>query len=173
MPIGFGTKAGEYPEHMAGDQAFEKPDAPAYQTDDKRHRDTVTQLPEMGYVSAEPAVLAVSSTSAVSPVSLMSEFLTGVWEAAMKKPPPARAAEYHVGAMRKLVALCHELQVAAKEEAFFLTCRDAGQLLGITYQQANKWLYKLEKDEVLLRVSTGVFKSDGKGKANEYRWAGG
>lgn len=91
----------------------------------------------------------------------------------MAKPMPARAAEYHVGSMRKLVALCQELQVAAKEEAFFLTCRDAGHLLGITYQQANKWLFKLEKDGVILRVSTGVFNPHGRGKANSYRWIGG
>lgn len=75
--------------------------------------------------------------------------------------------------MRHLVALCRELQLAAKEGPFFLTCRDAGWLLGITYQLANRWLVKLEKDGVLLRVGTGVYNPHGKGKANSYRYTGG
>jgi hypothetical protein len=90
----------------------------------------------------------------------------------MSKPMPASAMDYYLPAMRRLVALCRELQLAAKDGTFFLTCRDAGMLLGITYQAANNWLTKLTMDKVLLCVKKGVFNPHGKGKANEYRYIG-
>lgn len=138
-------------------------------------RDTETQQPNcwLGVVSLLSLLCWLSLLRLLCPpVSHLSEFLTGVWDAAMKKPMPEKASEYYVGSMRKLIALCHELQVAAKDGTFSLTCRDAGALLGIPFQLANKWLHKLEKDGVILRVSTGVYNPHGKGKGNEYRWTG-
>jgi hypothetical protein len=92
--------------------------------------------------------------------------MRAVFDAAMVKPLPAQAKPYYLPKMKKLIAFCAELQIAAKGGTFFLSCRDAGVLLGEDHRKVWGWLRKLEADCVLQRIETG---SLGKHKANEYR----
>jgi DNA-binding Lrp family transcriptional regulator len=70
--------------------------------------------------------------------------------------------------MKLLVALCAELQIAVGQGTFFLSCRDAGDLLDQDFRTVSRWLKKLEFDGVLKRIATG---SRGSHKANEYRFS--
>jgi hypothetical protein len=103
-------------------------------------------------------------------VSQVPEYLLAVWEAAKQKPLPAVASGYYLPGMKKLIGLCAELQLAARERTFFLACRDAGALVGANHRRVWKWLKRLEIDRVLVRISTG---SKSTRKANEYRYHGG
>jgi hypothetical protein len=96
------------------------------------------------------------------------EYLRVVWETAKKKPPPPEAGRYYLPDMRLLVALCCEMQAAAGTGTFFITCRDAGALIGADYHAVSRWLGRLEHDGVLDRRGTGSMG----GKANEYRYVG-
>jgi hypothetical protein len=92
--------------------------------------------------------------------------LDALWARALAEAPPPEAAAYEQDGVRRLVALCRQLQRRAGEETWFLACRTAGSLLGVPYQTAWRWLRLLERDGVLHRTSTG---SKATRKANEYR----
>jgi hypothetical protein len=69
--------------------------------------------------------------------------------------------------MRLLIALCRELQSMQGQRPFFLDCRTAGGLLGVTHKTAWKWLDALCCLQVIRKVSSGTLKSR---KANEYQF---
>ena len=71
--------------------------------------------------------------------------------------------------MRLLVALCRELQGIAGQGPFYLDCRTAGDVLGVSYKTAWQWLDSLCVLGILDKVSSGTLKTR---KANEYRWRG-
>jgi hypothetical protein len=95
-----------------------------------------------------------------------------VFKASLQKDAPPEADGYYLPGMKKLVALCAELQIAAKSEPFCLSCRNAAELLGVDFHTSNRWLNRIEADGVLLRVLTGsmAIGSNGKRQANEYRY---
>lgn len=107
------------------------------------------------------------------------EYLRAVWEAAAHAPPPPIASRYYLAGLRKLVTLCYALQLAAGDATWFLACRHAAALIGAEYHAVSRWLGKLEKDGVLLRISTGWKPVRGEPppeenrRANEYRYLGG
>lgn len=90
-----------------------------------------------------------------------------LFKEAMQKPLPVAANAYGTESLKKLVALCCELQHNAGAAPFYLTCRTAGQLLGISHVVANKWLHLLERDELLEITERGSQK-----RATRYRYLG-
>jgi hypothetical protein len=54
-----------------------------------------------------------------------------------------------------LAALCRELQRAAGDGAFFLSCRTAGDLLGVSRTQAGRWLWLLNHDGIIRTIEKG------------------
>ncbi len=166
-PPGFGNKAGDYPEHMAGEQAYEKPDCPSYQTEECVTQDSFP-------TKSKQCAAERLSDRATEPLSdtTLPEYLVAVWEDAIAKPVPTVASRYFLPSMKRLVALCHALQVAAGDGTFYLACRHAAALTGGNYRNVSRCLAKLEKDGLLIRVSTGTVKvrAGQKCKANEYRY---
>jgi hypothetical protein len=146
----------EIDRHAAAD-----PPSPPHESDTETQR----HIPPERCVTESPC----ASESSCATVSSVSEFLHAVFEAAMKKPLPTVASKYYLPKMQRLIALCAELQIAAGEGTFFLSCRDAGDLIGEDFRKAWGWLKKLEFDGVLKRISTG---SKGNHKANEYVFSG-
>lgn len=69
--------------------------------------------------------------------------------------------------MRLLVALCRELQGMTGQQPFYLDCRTAGDVLGVSHKTAWQWLDSLCVLGILDKVSAGTLKTR---KANEYRW---
>jgi hypothetical protein len=91
--------------------------------------------------------------------------LETLWAQALAGPLPESALDYDQDGVRRLVALCEQLQRHAGRGTFFLACRTAGQLAGVNHKTAWRWLRLLEIDKVLRRVSTG---SKATHRANEY-----
>jgi hypothetical protein len=84
---------------------------------------------------------------------------------AISQAPPICADIYEGSTVRTLVALCRELQRQAGEASFFLACRTAGRLLGVSHTIASRWLGMLCKDKILVLVEKGCIH-----RANEYRY---
>ena len=90
-----------------------------------------------------------------------------IFAKAVNTDEPAVARRYEQGQLRLLVALCQELQRAAGERPFYLSCRTAGRLLGVDHTTAWRWLFLLEHHQVIKTVAKG---SQSTGKASRYRY---
>jgi hypothetical protein len=80
---------------------------------------------------------------------------------------PETAQRYESPQIRLLVSLCRELQRAAGDGPFYLSCHTAGRLLGADPKSANRWLFLLERDGVLRIIAKG---SQSSRKATRYRY---
>lgn len=79
---------------------------------------------------------------------------------------PEVVLDYEDGLL-DLVAFCRELQRARPDEPFYLSCRVAGELLGVSEATTSKWFRGLQHDGILQEVSKGSIAS---GKASRYRY---
>jgi hypothetical protein len=185
----------EWPVQLRGDVYCEKPPAPAgddfediplpndpepcpISGNERRTQDAGPSTQNAGHTVPPPKQCASESLSPRPYVSVSagtepgpSEFLRAVWEAARQKPRPAIAARYYVPGVKSLVALCCELQTAAGDGAFFLSCRDAAALVAPTapFQTVSRWLGRLVRDGVLIRIARGTQATQ---KASEFRYIG-
>jgi hypothetical protein len=106
---------------------------------------------------------------------------TGSFQAALQRaqagPELDEAKQFRKPFMRRLVALCRELQRENGDQPFFLACRDAAAAVGLegdgSHVTAWRGLERICHTEppVLQKVSSGTKGTRG-GKANEYRWLG-
>ncbi len=97
------------------------------------------------------------------------ELLPNALAAARKHPVPD--VDYESPEARDLVGLCRELQRRQGEEPFFLSCRTAGEVLGIDYRRANRWLTMLAIDGwIKLVVRGGGQANQGKASRYHYMW---
>lgn len=71
---------------------------------------------------------------------------------------PAIAKKYEQPALRSLVAICRELHRRTDGNAFFLSCRTAGKVVGVSHKQAHRWLCLLEIQKILRCVAKGTLK---------------
>lgn len=69
--------------------------------------------------------------------------------------------------VRLLAGVCRSLQRASADGKFFLSCRDAGRLVGIPPTEANRHLRMFVADGFLRLVEKGV-----SGRASEYVYVG-
>ncbi|MEN1679875.1 MAG: bifunctional DNA primase/polymerase [Planctomycetota bacterium] len=88
-------------------------------------------------------------------------------ERAMNAPEPIEAAPFEQPQAKRLVAICRELQRAAGDGPFYLSCRTAGGLVGVDRQTAWRWLFLMEKTGLLVVVTRG---SNSSMKATRYRF---
>lgn len=96
------------------------------------------------------------------------EPMTLVLQRAEASAPPRVAENYDTPQTRRLVAICRELQRASGENPFFLSCRTAGDLLGLDQTTAWRRLGMLVVDGVLAVVRAGTTRW-----ATRYRYVGG
>jgi len=83
------------------------------------------------------------------------------------KPMPEAAGEYDCPTMMRLIALCRELQQAAGDQPFYLSCAKAEEVLDIDRMKAWRRLKLLVADGVLELVEKGT-----KVRASRYRYHG-
>lgn len=88
-------------------------------------------------------------------------------ERAFSAEVPEVATKYESPSVRLLVALCRELQRAAGDGPFYLSCHTAGRLLGSDHKSANRWLFLLTDDGILETVEKGSNRTQ---KATRYRY---
>lgn len=98
-----------------------------------------------------------------------SEPIATHFAAAQKAETPVEAMQFEQPALRLLVALCRQLQGVSGEQPFFLSCRTAGNLLGVRHSQANRWLFLLSRVDLLKEVTKGTRAT---GRASRYRYLG-
>lgn len=98
-----------------------------------------------------------------------SDPISGAFELAIKSEPPFVCKGYDSAEVINLVKLCRELQSTNGDKPFYLDCRTAGELLGVSHVQAWRWLRDLADEGILTLVSSG---SKQKRKANEYKYVG-
>jgi hypothetical protein len=85
-------------------------------------------------------------------------------------PPPTAIQLYGEGPIILLAALCRELQrFAADGEFFFLDCRKAGRLIGVSHVMAWRYLEALCADGILTAGAKG---SKATGRASRFRFVG-
>ena len=89
------------------------------------------------------------------------------WLKRLTAPLPQAAMQYEDEPIRRLVALCRELGAAGRP--FYLSCRTAADLLGISHMQASRWLFLLAHDGVIVQLNKG---DRAKRQAAEYRYNG-
>jgi hypothetical protein len=84
---------------------------------------------------------------------------------------PPEADHFRSPKLRLLVCLCRELQRQHGDRQFFLSCRDAARVVGLTGNKSHvtawKWLRKLCHEGILKLLSSGSML---KRKANEYQY---
>ena len=95
--------------------------------------------------------------------------MAAIMEKALQSPMPKAAERYEIEEMRRLVSLCRQLDREAKGGTFFLSCRTAAELLGVSHTQANRWLFLLDHDKVVKQINKG---DRAKRQAAEYRYLG-
>lgn len=86
------------------------------------------------------------------PAENADRILTESLAEADAKPLPECAERYEGDAIRRLIALCAEMQKKHGDSPFFLSCRSAGGLLGIKHTTAALYLRGLVRDRVLTEV---------------------
>lgn len=95
------------------------------------------------------------------------EPMTQIFARAKASELPDIATNYQQAELRMLVALCRELQRAAGDGPFYLSCRTAGRLLQVDHTTAWRWLWLLEQERVLNVAEKG---SQSKRRASRYRY---
>jgi hypothetical protein len=92
------------------------------------------------------------SNSGSAALAASEDFVKAVFEAARQAPLPKAAGRFHLAGVKLLVAFYRELQRAAADtggEVFYLSCRDAGRLLGVSHTTAAEWLSLLQRAKVI------------------------
>jgi hypothetical protein len=82
---------------------------------------------------------------------------------------PEVALRYDQLEFRDLVCLCAELQRMAGARPFYLACRSAGRVLGVSHVRAWRWLGLLQVQKVLRLATKGEYETK---KASEYYFEG-
>jgi hypothetical protein len=95
--------------------------------------------------------------------------MTQVLEAACRSQVPEVAMQFEQDELRLLVAVCREAQRRAGDGPFFLSCRMAGELVGVPFKLAWRWLRHLVDEEILDEVSPGSLAGN---RAARYRYLG-
>jgi hypothetical protein len=96
------------------------------------------------------------------------EPIRAMFQTAVEKKLPVCAQRYEQEPLKRLVALCRELQDASGSAPFYLAGRTAAELIGVEHKTAARWLKMLCLDGVLTLVRMGT-----RHKASEYRYVGG
>ena len=78
------------------------------------------------------------------------------------------AEDYDSTEGQYLIRICYELQKLQGKEPFWLSCRSAGGILGVSHETANKYLQMLVTDDVLK-----VLKEHTSNEATRFKYIGG
>jgi hypothetical protein len=90
------------------------------------------------------------------------------YAAAMAKPFPDATQQYNDPDMQRLIALCCELEQRSRLKVWYLSCRKAADVPGISKNMANGFLKQLVTDKVLEFTDEHVA---GSTRAQRYRYA--
>lgn len=87
------------------------------------------------------------------------------WKRTQGEPLPKEANNFTTNAPRQLIGLCYQLEKSSNGQPWFLSCRDAGKLLGISHTLAAEWLSRFVAFGFLIIADAGTTH-----KATRYRF---
>lgn len=100
--------------------------------------------------------------------SLEESHLLSAWRRANSEPMPPESSHLSEP-VRRLLALCAQLQLIAGNSSFYLSSHSAAEFFGVAPNQAHRWLRSLEGHGLLRCEKRG---DPAKRKATEYRYTG-
>ncbi len=83
-------------------------------------------------------------------------------EAAKGEPWPSAALRFEDERVRLLVSVCCKLQLLSGPSPFYLSCRMAGELIGVSHDTANVLLRGLGREGILDEIAKGGITARGK-----------
>lgn len=95
------------------------------------------------------------------------EPMTMILQQADSATLPKCAEQYDSPITHRLIRLCRELQRAAGDGPFFISCRKLAELFGIDKDTANRRLHMLEEDHIIKKVGKHTAY-----RARRYRYIG-
>jgi hypothetical protein len=103
--------------------------------------------------------MAFEDTFSKTRAPLGSNSLQEAIRRANTSPLPPEAARYPSAKLKRLIAVCYQLQLLQGNSTFYLGVRDAARILGIkNLYQANALLAGLVRDGILIEVEKGTRK---------------
>jgi hypothetical protein len=101
-------------------------------------------------------------------VPLGQDFVEAAWQTACVAPYPPEAKQFQQDELKQLTALCWQMQLAAEDGVFYLSCRQVQALMKLNApEQAARWLRGLVRIGVLEEVEKGGPHTN---KATRYRY---
>lgn len=79
------------------------------------------------------------------------DFMPTILERAKTRP----VGNYEEHGIAVLAAICRELGLVRADRVFYLSCRKAGKMLGVSHTTANGWLFLLEHDGIIRTIAKG------------------
>lgn len=92
--------------------------------------------------------------------------IQSAWQHAKQESLPPEAEHFESREARDLIALCFQLEKSCDSNAWFLSCRDAAKLVGLSHASCANWLKAFVTLGFLRIVEPGT-----KQRAVRYRWA--
>jgi len=101
------------------------------------------------------------------------EPMAQIFQKAVQFEPPRVAVEKYPSndRLQLLTSLCRELQRAAGDGPFFLSCRTAARLMQASAMQVSRWFFLLEEDRILTVVAKGGTRENPR-RATRFRYIG-
>ncbi len=80
-----------------------------------------------------------------------------IFQKAIESNPPGIVLQLYPDnqVVQLLASLCYQLQQATGDKPFFLSCRKAGGLVGISHTRANHYLIMFQAEKLLSIVNKG------------------
>lgn len=119
---------------------------------------------------SDPRTDFISAWDTVESPYLLGSFVKEAARLADEKPLDLGARFSHRGEalLRGLVSLCYWLGQRGNDDEFFLSCRDAGDVLGVSPQTANQLLHRAEKLGFIEPV--GTYSEKDRARRDARRW---
>jgi hypothetical protein len=119
---------------------------------------------------SDPRTDFIAAWDRIESPYLLGSFVKEAARQAEERPLDLGARFSHPGdaLLRRLVSLCYWLGQRSHEEEFFLSCRDAGDVLGVSPQTANQLLRRAEK--LGLIAPSGTYSEKDRARRDARRW---
>ena len=119
---------------------------------------------------SDPRTDFISAWDTVESPYLLGSFVKEAARLADEKPVDLGGRFSHPGdvLLRRLVSLCYWLGQRSNGEEFFLSCRDAGDVLGVSPQTANQLLRRAEKAGLI--APTGTYSERDRARRDARKW---
>jgi hypothetical protein len=94
--------------------------------------------------------------------------IDAAWRKVQTEPMPQEAALFDAPETKQIVSLCYHLEKASTGQPWYLSCREASRLVGLSFRTCAQWLSGFVALGILTIAEPGT-----KQRATRYHWKGG